>query len=255
MNDFNLLFRQRLSLSMEQRYTFDDLPYILDRTSKALPFENLRVILNYKKTINRKNLTDKILKQREGGLCYELNPLLHLFLLENGFDTSMYYGRVFDGTEFGSKTHVMFLVKHAGKDYLIDTGFGGNLPLKPVPMTGETIHSRSGSFRIIKKEDAHILEMNLATSQKGWEPGYKFYINDPVRHIEELDTVQDAIFNNEDSPFNKEPLITAFINEGRHILTKTNYTVWTGTYSEKMEIESEQFHKYAKRYFGLNFEL
>lgn len=253
MNDFNLLFRQRLGLSMEQRITFNDLEDILDRTAQALPFENLRVILNNKNTINKKNITDKILKNHEGGLCYELNPLLHLFLMGNGFETSLYYGRVFDGTEFGSKTHVMFLVKHDGEDYLIDTGFGGSLPLKPVPMNGQTIHSSNGSFRITKEEDAHILKMNLVTSQKGWVAGYKFYINDPVRQIDELDGVQDIIFNSETSIFNKTPLITAFTEEGRHTLTKTNYTVWSGSDSEKMEIDPADFYEYAEKYFKLKF--
>lgn len=49
------------------------------------------------------------------------------------------------------RTHVTILLKHEGQIYLIDTGFGGNLPLKPVPLNGETVISQNGEFRIKKK--------------------------------------------------------------------------------------------------------
>lgn len=253
MTDFNLLFRQRIGLSMEQVITFSDLPDILDRTSRSLPFENMAIMLEKTGSINKENLIDKILIRHEGGLCYELNPLLYLFLLENDFESSMFYGRVHNGTEYGDKTHVMFLVKHEGKSYLIDTGFGGNLPLKPVPMSGETVHSKNGAFRITEDEGVHILEMNLATSQKGWTVGYKFYIHTPIRHVGALHRVQEKIINSDKSPFNKEPLITAFTEEGRHTLSKTSYTVFSGQDSEKMEITPDQLKYYAEKYFNFKF--
>lgn len=253
MNDFNLLFRQRIGLSMDQAITFDDLEDILDRTSQALPFENMAIMLQKNVPLNKENLIDKILNRHEGGLCYELNPLLYLFLLENRFEVSMYYGRVYNGTEYGDKTHVMFLVKHKEENHLIDTGFGGRLPLKPVPMTGETIHSKNGSFRIAEKEGEHILEMNLVAGQEGWEPGYKFYIHDPISRVEELGTVQDTIINSDTSPFNKEPLLTSFTEGGRHTLTKNSYIVWTGRVSKKTEIEPDQFYGYAQTHFNLKF--
>ncbi|WP_411843189.1 arylamine N-acetyltransferase family protein [Salinicoccus sp. HZC-1] len=253
MNDFNLLFRQRIGLSTDQKITFDHLDDILDRTARILPFENMSIMLEKTDSITKKHLIDKILKRYEGGLCYELNPLLHFFLLDNAFKTAMYYGRVHNGNEYGDKTHVMFLVKHKGKDYLIDTGFGSNLPLKPVPMSGETIHSRNGAFRIIEEGNAHILEMNLSSKQKGWTNGYKFYTYDPVRNVEDLNTIQKKIINSETSPFNKDPLITSFTKEGRHTLTKTSYSVWSGTEFEKVKIEPDQFHKYAERHFNFKF--
>ncbi len=253
MTDFNLLFRQRIGLSMEQVITFSDLPDILDRTSKSLPFENMAIMLEKTGSINKENLINKILIRHEGGLCYELNPLLYLFLLENDFESSMFYGRVHNGTDYGDKTHVMFLVKHKRKSYLIDTGFGGNLPLKPVPMSGETVHSKNGSFRITKDDDAHILEINLANSQKGWTVGYKFYIHTPISHLGSLDRVQEKIINNGKSPFNKEPLITAFTEKGRHTLSKTSYTVYSGQDSEKTEITPDQLKYYAEKYFNFKF--
>jgi arylamine N-acetyltransferase len=39
------------------------------------------------------------------------------------------------------RTHVASLLQYDGQMYLVDTGFGGNLPLKPVPLNGETTSS------------------------------------------------------------------------------------------------------------------
>jgi len=253
MSDFNTMFRQRVCLPTDFQVTFDNLHKVLELTAQALPFENTAVMFNRSDAISRGNLIEKILRRGRGGLCYELNPLLYLFLSENEIISTMYYGRVHNGKDFGSKTHVMFLVKHNGENHLIDTGFGGNLPLRPVPMNGDTVHSRNGSFRIVEREDAHVLMMNLSSNQKGWTPGYKFYLNDPVVDISDLNHVQKIIMESETSPFNKEPLITAFTEKGRHTLTDKNYTVWTDGNVDKTAIRPEQFCEFAGKYF--NFKI
>src|SRR5690554_3817552 len=95
----------------------------------CLPFENLRVINNRAEKITKKNLVEKILFQEEGGLCYELNPILYFFLQENAFQVSLVRGVVYsernkDWSATG-KTHVAILLNHEGKVYLVDGGFGG----------------------------------------------------------------------------------------------------------------------------------
>ena len=92
MDSLDMLFRKRIGYSSSDALTFDDLPALLTVTSQTLPFENLAVIARRGLPITRENLIEKILVRREGGLCYELNPLLYFFLLENGFDVSMRRG-------------------------------------------------------------------------------------------------------------------------------------------------------------------
>jgi N-hydroxyarylamine O-acetyltransferase len=45
---------------------------------------------------------------------------------------------------------VTILIYHGDETYLIDTGFGSNLPLKPVPLSGETTVSNNGELELIK---------------------------------------------------------------------------------------------------------
>ena len=44
----------------------------------------------------------------------------------------------------------VILLSHNEQIYLIDTGFGVNLPLQPVPLSGQIARSANGEFRIIQ---------------------------------------------------------------------------------------------------------
>src|SRR5699024_3987144 len=145
MSAFNRLFRKRIGIPQDKNLTFDDLELILEKTAFSFPFENLCIITDQIKPVTKENLMNKLLVNHEGGLRYELNPLLYFFLLENGFHVHLIRANVFNSqsNSFSSlgKTHVAILLNHEKQTYVIETGFGGNLPLKPVPLTGQLVTS------------------------------------------------------------------------------------------------------------------
>ncbi|MFF2591106.1 arylamine N-acetyltransferase [Peribacillus butanolivorans] len=152
MNELNALFRKRIGLLEHEKVTFEKLDEILEKTAKTIPFENLSIMASHLSDINKENIMNKVLVRNEGGLCYELNTALYFFLVENDFDVSLVRGVIYNqGWMTIGRTHVAILLNHEGQTYLVDTGFGGNLPLKPVPFNGETVISQNGEFRI-KKE-------------------------------------------------------------------------------------------------------
>jgi N-hydroxyarylamine O-acetyltransferase len=71
MSNINLLFRKRIGIPQNEVITFQNLDKVLEKTAKSIPFENLCIIENRTKEITIENLTIKILKQHEDGLCYE----------------------------------------------------------------------------------------------------------------------------------------------------------------------------------------
>jgi N-hydroxyarylamine O-acetyltransferase len=125
------------------------------------------------------NLINKLLVKKEGGVCYELNALLYLFLIENRFDAVLTTGVVYknDTQTYPTlgRTHVSILLTHEEQTYVLDTGFGGNLPLTPVPLTGETVRSANGQFRIQKMASEHgdyVFEHKLKHKHTEWKKGY-----------------------------------------------------------------------------------
>jgi N-hydroxyarylamine O-acetyltransferase len=258
MSDLNLLFRNRIGFSQNEVITFQHLDKVLEKTAKTIPFENLCIIENRTKAITKENLTSKLLEQNEGGLCYELNTILYLFLSENGFNPTLIRGVTYNPSkqqwsETGN-THVVNLITHNAQVYLVDTGFGGNLPLKPVPLSGESVSSSNGEFRVERKESEHgdyILHMKLNRKNEDWKIGYAFNSKEPIQNISELNEVQRIIIEHPESAFNKKPLITQITNNGNITLTDTSFTQWVDSTLKKEIIEEKRFNKIRKEYFKL----
>lgn len=260
MTSLNLLFRKRIGFSSRGKLTFDDLPALLTATSLALSFENLAIIERRGLPITRENLVEKILVRREGGLCYELNPLLYFFLLDNGFDVSMRRGIVFNAETqtFAATghTHVTILLQHAGQTYLVDTGFGGYLPLRPVPLNGENVVSSNGEFRIQPATGENavygdlVFELKQLYKDDDWRVGYVFDSLLPITTVE-CEDIRQVIAEHPASIFNKRPLVTRLTERGSVTLTDTSLTVMESGSVLKEPISPKRFHDSLALHFGL----
>lgn len=214
MTNVNSLFRKRIGLPEDLVITFNLLDELLEKTALSIPFENICVLAKKGNSITKVNLVDKVLIKNEGGLCYELNTLLYYFLLENGFSVSLARGVVFDHqrhafAEIG-RTHVTILLDYDGRTYVVDTGFGGNLPLRPVPLSGEIVSSFNGDFRIQKHESEHgdyVLEMKLKHKDTEWKTGYAFHSQRLVHDFNEMNEVQKTITESPLATLNKGLLL------------------------------------------------
>lgn len=258
MSELNVLFRKRIGIPENEDITFEALDDVLEKTSKTIPFENLCIIEKQTSDITKENLINKILVKNEGGLCYELNSILYFFLIENGFDAVLVRGVVYkdNGEAYSAlgRSHVTILVNHEKQTYLVDTGFGGNLPLKPVPLTGEPVASDNGEFRV-KKVDSelgdYVLEMKIRHKDTEWKSGYAFNSQKPVNDVAELKEIQTTIAEHEESPFNKTPLVTRLTSGGNVTLTDTSFTQWQEGTATKEEIDSERFKELLKQNFQI----
>jgi N-hydroxyarylamine O-acetyltransferase len=257
MNELNGLFRKRVGFPENEKLTFETLDLILEITASTFPFENLSIITNQTKAITKENLINKMLIKNEGGLCFELNPLLYFFLIENGFSAVLVRGEVYNHVTKEwpktGRTHIAILLHHEGQSYLVDTGFGGNLPLKPVPLDGKTTSSVNGEFRVKAVESDngnYLLEMKLKDKDTDWKTGYLFDTKRPLENLTEVNEVQEIIIRHKQSPFNKTPLITQLKSDGSVTLTDTSFTQWINGKSTKEQIDNDQFKELAKQHFG-----
>ncbi len=252
------LFRKRIGFSEEEPITFEKLDEILEKTARTIPFENLRITNQETFDITNKSLIDKILARNEGGLCYELNGLLYLFLLENGFDVRLVRGDVFNSetgkwTNLG-RTHVAIILRHGGQDYLVDTGFGGNLPLKPVPMNGVVVTSSHGQFKVEASTSDYgdyVLMLKLVHKDKDWRIGYVIDSKRSVTSLSEFNEIQKVLIENERSPFNKGPLLMKFTDDGTVSLTDKTLTRWINGKAHKDKISEKAFLEHVRKIFGI----
>lgn len=257
MSKLNALFRKRIGILENENITFETLDNVLEKTAKNIPFGNLCIMENKTSDITKENLIIKILLKKEGGLCYELNSIFYFFLIENAFNAVLARGVVYDKAtqEYQTlgRTHVTILVTHEEQTYLIDTGFGGNLPLTPVPLTGENVTSNNGEFRIKKVNSEHgdyVLEMKLKHKDTDWRTGYAFDSKKPITDVSEFNEIQTIIAKHQESSFNKNPLITRLTNGGNVTLTNTSFTQWVDGIVAKEQIDNARFKELLKQHFG-----
>ena len=123
----------RLALSSDLPVTLDSLTTITRAHLDRIPFENLTVFCGDVPDISLDALAEKILRQRRGGYCVELNPLLCAGLRALGFDARLRMARVLWQRDVpGPHSHCLCLVRIGGDEYLVDVGFGGPSPTAPL---------------------------------------------------------------------------------------------------------------------------
>jgi N-hydroxyarylamine O-acetyltransferase len=100
----------------------------------AIPFENLDVLLRRPVVLDLEANYDKIVCQRRGGWCYEMNGVMGWALKQIGFEVmrmSAGVMRVRAGdAQMGN--HLCLLVS-VDQPYLVDVGFGGSMA-EPLPL-------------------------------------------------------------------------------------------------------------------------
>jgi N-hydroxyarylamine O-acetyltransferase len=258
MQELNESFRQRIGFPHKETITLQNLELVLEKMAKTVPFENTAIIEGRTGEISSDYLQDKIIERREGGLCYDLNSLLYLFLRENGLEVSIIKGITFDpANQTWSKTgatHATILLEVNGRLYVVDSGFGANLPLKPVPLDGELIRSDNGEFKIEPKETEHgdyVLYVKLKDKDEEWRLGYAFNSTKVYHDVKELNEMQRIIVEHPESRFNKSPLLSLLTDKGSIVLTNNSFTEWSDGTKQKQDIEFKDYKLKVKERFGI----
>ena len=115
-----------------------------------IPFEILDLFLGRPIQLDEASVVKKLVDERRGGYCYELNGLFLLVLRHLGFTVTPLAARVFHDGAPAQKSHQLTLVEVEGERWLADVGFGGNGLLDPLPLALEReFHQDFDTFRLL----------------------------------------------------------------------------------------------------------
>jgi N-hydroxyarylamine O-acetyltransferase len=253
------LLLKRIGLPEKGEIDFASLDTVLEYMSRSIPFENLRIMAKKTLTISEESLIDKMLIRNEGGLCYELNTIFYLFLKELGFRVRLTSGVVYDSKKQAfagtGRTHVTILLDQDSETYLVDAGFGGSIPLTPVPFSGHSVTSNNGEFRVDRtghELGSHALMLKLRYKDTDWRTGYVFDVNQPEVDFETMNAIQTIIAEHPASAFRQNPLITMRTATGNMTLTGESFTEWEHGQVTKTAVDDAGFRSILKSRFGLN---
>ena len=221
-----------------------------------VPFENLDIGLRRPIQLTEAALWNKIIVQRRGGFCYELNGLFARLLKEIGFDVTYLNARVYNhegqlGIDFD---HLALLVQvlDPSTRWLADVGFGDsfNEPLN-FEERGEQVQGLR-AYRLEQTSDGYITwQKNYNGS---WERQYFFDLQ--AHHFPE--EYEAACLYHQTSPassFTRGSIISratpdgrVSLEAGRLILTKN------GQRSTHLLENEAEYHNLLQGHFGITLD-
>jgi N-hydroxyarylamine O-acetyltransferase len=118
----------RLGLSRPRFPTREALDALVHAHARAIPFENLDVLLGKRISLEPEALERKLVHEGRGGYCFEQNALLLQVLEGLGFHVRPLSARVRIGRprdDTPPRTHLFVRVELDGQSLLVDVGVGG----------------------------------------------------------------------------------------------------------------------------------
>lgn len=186
MIDLDAYF-QRIGYAGARTPTLETLRELHLRQAETIPFENFNPLLKRPVNLDAESLQQKLIRERRGGYCYELNGLFALALDAIGFRLTRLGARVVylgDVNSFPPRTHMLLRVDLGDESWIADVGFGGMVPTSPIRLTvdvpQETPHE---PFRIVRWRDEYLMEAKV---REAWVPLYRFTLQEQAASDYEL---------------------------------------------------------------------
>jgi N-hydroxyarylamine O-acetyltransferase len=209
-----------------------------------IPFENLDVYFNKPPLLDKDSLFKKLVENKRGGYCFEMNGLFSLVLRELGF-------KVTDLLVAG-RLHQVLLAEVDGKRYLADVGYGNDGIAGPLLLEeGLEQQQFTNTYRFTSDPALGYMLQRLADGE--FKPMYTFTLQEC--------TPLDYLISNHftatypESFFRKMKFCTMPTREGRITLTDQHYKVTeNGRVTEQAVSGDAEFAELLKKHFGLDID-
>ena len=215
----------------------------------AVPFENLDVWLKRRIELKEESFYRKIVGERRGGFCYELNGLFAAMLRQMGFAVTLLSARVpRKDSSFVPEFDHMVLRVDLERPYLADVGFGEAFQ-RPIPLQDGFEGEQDGvRYRLLTVGDRW-----LAHRQNGggeWNELYDFSLQ--PRALEDFAEMCEYHQTSPDSSFTKRRICTIATAEGRVTLADLRLIITrNGERLEKNLADEEEWRRCLKLYFAI----
>jgi N-hydroxyarylamine O-acetyltransferase len=182
----------------------------------SVPFENLDIHLGREILLDQRLFYKKIVDERRGGYCYELNGCFALLLRKLGFRVSMLSARVArKNGSFSPEFDHMTLLVHLKDRWLADVGFGDSFT---EPKRIDDNHSQEDDgyfYQVARKNKTRILARKRENGS--WEPQYSFTLR--ARRLADFAARNRYQQTSSRSHFTQGRLISQMTRSGRVTLT------------------------------------
>lgn len=215
-----------------------------------IPFENLDIHWKRPIILDTKKFYSKIINEKRGGFCYELNGLFNELLKEIGFQSKIISARVAKKSgEFSAEyDHLAILTKINDEEFLVDVGFG-DFTVEPLKIVLDVEQIDENGTFLIRKFDENYFEV-IKNDGENWNSEYIF--KDLARDLAEFTEMCNFHQTSPDSHFTKGKLCSMMLENGRKTLTDKKFIETKNGIKTETEITSEEeFNLILEREFAI----
>lgn len=253
MNTEKYLSRIGVNNADEIRPDAESLKLLQRRHLLSVPFENLDIHWKRPIVLDVEKFYEKIVGEKRGGFCYELNGLFAALLSELGYETKMVSARVFrgDGVFSPDYAHMAIIAKADGEEYIVDVGFGEFTagPLKFVLDIEQ--EDQAGVFRVAKFPFEGEEYFEIAKKEEdGWRSENIFTLK--TRELSEYTDMCHFQQTSPESNFTKRKICSLMTETGRKTLTGDKFIETKNGERSEIPVESkEEFDRILENEFGI----
>jgi len=181
----------------------------------AVPFENLDIHIPREIVCDEERFLHKVIDERRGGFCYELNGAFAALLRALGFRVTMLSARVpcADGSDGPEFDHLTLRVD-LEEPWLADVGFGDSF-LEPLRLQTDVEQAQNERvYRISSNSEALRCEVKDKT---GWKLEYLF--TPKPRELREFASMCRYHQTSPESPFTRKRVCSRATRDGRITLS------------------------------------
>jgi N-hydroxyarylamine O-acetyltransferase len=244
-------YLQRLGLASAGAPDLEQLMRLQNQHLLAVPFENLDVTWGIPLRLDLETLYDKIVNQRRGGFCYELNGLFAWLLSGLGYSVDLLSARVYsqERQDFGPQFDHMALWVHLERPYLVDVGFGDGFR-QPVLLPDGYTEDVSGQYRLQApqpgSDELELQHMEDST----WQPQFRFTLR--ARQLADFVNMCQYHQSSPRSSFTQGPVCSRATQDGRITLTRSELILTNGCERTKKVVQDqEHFMLLLAKYFSI----
>jgi N-hydroxyarylamine O-acetyltransferase len=215
----------------------------------AVPFENLDISLGRRIVCDETRFLHKIVDERRGGFCYEMNGAFAALLRELGFQVTLLSARVSGGNgRDGPEFDHMALRVELEEDWLADVGFGDCFvePLRLKPGLEQEQFGRR--YRLTAFDGGLCVEANADGT---WKKQYTFTLQ--PRKLSEFAGMCHYHQASPDSHFTRKRVCSLATPEGRITLSGDKLIETRNGVREERALQGdEEWRAVLRDWFGVS---
>lgn len=247
-------YLERIGLSSAGAPSLEQLTTLQLAHLQTAPFENIRIAAGNPVRTDDEWTFGKVVEQRRGGWCFELNGAFAQLLEALGYTVRRLGAAVLLTGPTTVIDHLVLEVSGLQHDptesYLVEVGFGDQAPIEPLPLAqAGPIETRDATFEFLASPQG----TTLAEVVDG-TPEARYRFKRVSHQMSDFSAISEHLQSDPELHWSRKPFATRLLDDAGSRITLTHHGLKTrrnGVVTEE-SVAVEEWHRVLAEQFGID---